>query len=219
MMLCVSGIFNLVTNVLSNDCSPETSTTIQDYCVQGYVLSLSIANKKDHPPFLKVQVILNLITTALAVVGFHIIRYRFRKINVEVDNILVTPADYTCAFEHMDPAATEEEIRQWIEGLGTEQMPIKVERIVMPYNLNPYIKLKKQEKKILDRKKLIERDNKKLHLKDSHDLKRIATISHIISQKVLKIKKGKMERSTTLFVTLETAYRNENFIYLVLKQV
>jgi len=48
VLLLVTGIFNLVTNLMSGDCDDAQllGTKAENYCTEGYILSFTIANKK-----------------------------------------------------------------------------------------------------------------------------------------------------------------------------
>ena len=67
-MLLVSGIYNLVSDVVQGDCTSQDSTQEFTYCIKGYILSFTLANKKENKDLLTAQLALNLATVVIIMI-------------------------------------------------------------------------------------------------------------------------------------------------------
>jgi len=152
IVFLISGFFNLVSSIEAGDCPPveatmvtNGTTTVNNQCVNDFVLSLSIANKKDNPALLTAQMVLNLVVVLVMFVSFHYMRYNFRQMHIDADDTTVTPADYTVKIEGVDPELTDEQIKEWLENLPNDEMYVKVAKINRTYDIVQYVELKKKK--------------------------------------------------------------------------
>jgi len=119
-------------------------------CTQNFVSDLSLASKKDHPDQRAFQIQLNLLTIIALIIYCQSLRYKVRKMNEEVAETKITPADYTVMFTEMptDPhheLSKDEGLKKWLESMGTPENPIQVKKI------NPLsTKKKNPEKKVFE---------------------------------------------------------------------
>ena len=91
-MLIVSGIYNLVTNIIEGDCTSQDSTSESVYCLKGYILSFTLPNKRDNKDLLTAQLALNLATVIVIMIFFHYLRYKFRETEIKADDATITPS-------------------------------------------------------------------------------------------------------------------------------
>jgi len=204
LFLAVSGIFNIVTNYTGDDCSPTDDGLGSAYCVKGYILSYTLPNKREDEKNLRIQLYLNLATVIIIMVFFHIMRYSFRKTAVAADDKTVTPSDYTVAIEGIPSDASNEDIAEWLKNLNVSKIPIKIERIIRPYQLGSYLQL------VAKHQNLTESETKGQQPKQSeeqHQKGKAEIHSQICeTEKQLKqIKKDGLKLCSIIYITFEKA--------------
>jgi hypothetical protein len=72
LFFLITGLYNLITDAESNDCSEISNDS--NYCDQNYIISFTIANKRDHDILLQVQPILNIIVVIMSLFFFQYLR-------------------------------------------------------------------------------------------------------------------------------------------------
>jgi len=140
MMFFVGGIYNLVTNIETGDCSDSTANAQKAYCIQGFIHSFIISNKREESESLRIQAVLNLITVFMVMFFFHYLRYKIRKMNVEADEKTVTPSDYAIEIQDLPEDISDEELKTWIYQIAGHQ-DIEILRITKVYAISKYVKL------------------------------------------------------------------------------
>lgn len=88
MLSLVFSIFALYSNIVTGDCDPE------DKCSNNAFDTLSLINKVSAEDYLSIQ---NYILLAYVVIFFFMIqciRYRFRSVEDNCDDIVDSPSDY-----------------------------------------------------------------------------------------------------------------------------
>mmetsp|Transcript_24055 Transcript_24055/g.21071 ORF Transcript_24055/g.21071 Transcript_24055/m.21071 type:complete len:204 (-) Transcript_24055:2239-2850(-) len=113
-VLVVHGIFSMASNVAENDC-PQNIEDVTQFCVDGSINNLTLANKRDNEETLRVHLILCIVTVLIIVLFFHYIRYRVRKTDIEADDQTITPSDFTVMLKGVPPETDNASIREFIE--------------------------------------------------------------------------------------------------------
>ena len=208
-MLLVSGIYNLVTNVVEGDCLSQDTTEESVYCLKGYILSFTLPNKRDNKDLLTAQLALNLATVVIVMIFFHYLRYQFRKTEIAADDATITPSDYTIEIENVDPSATNKEIKQWlIDSFATPEQPLEIERIVRPYAINKYMETETKVSALKTQKNTFNSSHHR-HAPTEKDKIRMQTIDAEIQfheahkEQLLK----SIHKANLIFVTFRTAQR------------
>lgn len=212
LTMLISGIYNLVTNSISDGCAPKTlpAEIIEEvYCVQGYILSYAIPNKRGESNYLLAQAAVNLGVVVAIMFFFHYIRYRFRKTEVEADDKTITPSDYTIVIEGLPPATTNKQIVDWIKTFQTESMPLIVEKIIRPFDINEYIKLTSQRNAILKDEE--QHEKPKAHAMSASEKKKKDAQFKEIEDKLTALKQeGVLQKCPVAYVTFRTAARKNS---------
>jgi len=208
LIFIVGGAFNLVTNVVQGDCeSTNVQTANTPYCVKGYILSFTIPNKRDHDDYLRVQLALNLATVVVIMFFFHYLRYQFRKTEIEADDRIVSPPDYTVMIEGIPPEATNEEVEAWIKNLGKKgNMELNVMRIVRSYAIDAYLQLLKKNRNLVKQKNMLRNKQGKFEPVDEATIKDIDSQINDVASQLTDLKKVGIKRCSILFVTFKTAH-------------
>ena len=152
LMLGISGIYNLYTNYTTGDCGDVPQTSGSQYCYEDFVTKFTIANKRNHPEELSVQLVLNLITVIGIAVYFQYVRYQSRKTVIAADDETVTPADFTLQLKGVPQEGTDEELKQWLEDQGDPMHPLKVVKICKAYEISGYIKDLRLKQELTEKK-------------------------------------------------------------------
>ena len=204
LLLAVSGIFSLITNASGGDCDRPID---YGYCVKGYILSYTVTNKRDDKHLLQIQLYLNLATVVLIMVFFHFMRYNLRKTIVAADDKTVTPSDYTIVMEGVPPEATESEIKQWLNDLQVSKTPLKIERIIRPYQLGSYINLVTLHHNLNEMRKEEISEEKRAGKKHQQKMTAIQKQLHETADKLKEIKKVGLKHCSIVYITFEKAQR------------
>lgn len=86
VMLIVSGIYGLASNIYADDCPEALNINAAQFCYKSASARVGLANKKDTPDLLKVHLMVCLASVFATVLYFHYIRYRVRRTDVEADD-------------------------------------------------------------------------------------------------------------------------------------
>ena len=157
----VSGLYNLYTNYIYQDCAdPATLSVITEdlCCIQGWVSNLSLASKKDHPNERAFQIQLGLLTVIALIIYSQSVRYKIRKLNEEVAETKISPADYTVMFTELPTdfnhhLSSDEGLKEWLEGMAQPGQPVIVKKIVRAYDVNEYMEYQQKKKNLEEKQK------------------------------------------------------------------
>jgi hypothetical protein len=145
-LLIISGLFNLATNLIANDC--QTSSA-QNACHKEFFTTLSVANKKNHETYLQIQSVLNF-AAVIAVIGLlHFMRWRHRKLVSRLDAENLTPEDYTVKMENLPPGVDESRIIKFFESETFGSHIAK--KVVFCYDIDHLVRAQRH---LLENKKL-----------------------------------------------------------------
>lgn len=200
LLFLITGIYNIISNAHAKDCEPFVNAE-QIYCLDGYITSYTISNKRQHTDLLTAQVAVNLGGVLAIILFFHFFRYQFRKIEIEAEDKTTTPSDYTVSIDGIPPKATEDDISHFFQGFETETTPIKIVRVIKPLIMSDYIELTNKIHEInqqqTELKKNSEANKMRLGRLDK-DLQRA-------EKKLAALKNQKPEYSSIAYVTFEMA--------------
>jgi len=210
IMMITSGLYNLISNIAEGDCSSAMETTERVYCLKGYIISFSLSNKRDNPSLLQVQLVLNLLTVIIIMVFFHVLRYHFRKMEIEADMMTLTPSDFTIEIQNISRTATNKEIEEWIMKFGNEKQPLNIKRIVRTYDINKYVKL-------VNKKKALEVKKAQLNCSQNGEVcqgkkEKIDLELEKVSTEIKEMKdSGTLQKCPVVYITFETPQGIERF--------
>ena len=213
LLFLITGIYNIISNINGQDCEPTVNAE-KIYCLQGYIISYAISNKKEHAELLTAQVAVNLGGVLAIILFFHFFRYQFRKVEIEAEDKTTTPSDYTVVIEGIPPTATEEEISHFFEGFGTEAMPIKIARVIKPYVMSDYIELTNKMNEIKQQQFEL-KNSESLPPSDEMRLKKLDNEFQKAERKLAALKTQKPEYSSVAYVTFEIADRKIEIVVII----
>ena len=141
IMLAVSGVYNIVTNVLEHDCeiNADWSSSNNMYCYYNKIHFISLVNKRFSSFQLLVNDWLNLGAVVLMILSFQIYRRQSKLTIQEVDNWLQTPSDFTVMISNLPKDAKDDEIKDFFEKQLFENNEVQVAKIVRGYDIGKYI--------------------------------------------------------------------------------
>lgn len=197
LVLAISGIYSLVSNVSAGDCPESDDESDNSLCVQTFILKYSMANAKDHPETLKIQMILMLVSIIAIIIFTQFMRYQLRKVHIEVDDTTTTPADYTIKIYGLDPKLTDAEIKEWIEAVQTPENPIKCRRIHRTYKISEFVELDKKKHSL---------EVLKIHTQDDEKKKELQKEADKIDKELHELKEGGLELTDTILINFDKAH-------------
>lgn len=199
ILLVISGIYNIVTNLIAKDCASKSERDTIQYCYRDYVTIFTIANKREHKDQLAVQLVLNFISMCALMGFFHFMRHHIKNKMSEFPEASVTPTEYTLKVYGLPKEFKDEELLQWIESFATKDQPIKVKKICRTFNISQYLMvIKKREKAARNLEKAT---GKKKEVLD----RRLQTLSVAIEE--IQRSKRKIGHGPVAFVTFQTPKR------------
>jgi len=196
IILIISGLFNIITNKSENDCAPENTQDSSSYCIQSFIISYTIANKRNNSHLFDIQMVLNLFTVISLFVFAQYMRYASKKINFEIEYNVVTAADYTIQVTGIPPNLEDNEIKEWIESLGDSKHHIKCKKINRAYDIRDYIKLYQDKDNLIS----------KFNLEHDHISKyMIEEDVQELDKKIKNLKEKDLELTNRVFISFEKA--------------
>ena len=199
LMLSISGFYNIATAAISNGCSSGELKT--DFCSQGFIGSVTIANKRANIGSIRIQLTLNLVSVTLLSIFFHYMRFKFRKIVSSIDKEVVSPADFTLIMKGVNPSVPNEGVIKWLKGYATEQNSINIKKINRSYDIKDYIHL------LHERKTLAKERDQKAYKKKNKEANQLQMRIEKIESNLEDLKKKKFIYTPFVFVTLKKASR------------
>lgn len=191
LLFAVSGLYNLVTNIVAGDCTVTNLT-----CLGDYISIMAIQNKFNHPELIEGQLIVNLISVILMMLYFHYIRFRFRKASIKADDITITPSDYTIRLKNLPIDVSNDDLKNWILELGDDNNTLEIRKINRAFQILEYLEAKQKLTGLQNKVKKASVKNKPILGKQIDELNEY-------------LKKFKAEKDFTVtktaFVTFKTA--------------
>lgn len=145
----MSGMYNMISSGLSNHCETDNDDNVVDFCTQGIIGSLIIANKRNNVDSITAQLVLNFASVIVITLVFHIIRYNVRKTAVDVDEETITPADFTVIVKGVSTSVSETKIKSWLQSFSTEKFPLEIRKVIRTYNIKDYVNYINKRNEIL----------------------------------------------------------------------
>lgn len=198
IILVISGLYGIFSNLFGQDCAPNEDGSLLEYCTETMILTFSLANKRNSPAEIKAQLILNFVAIVFVIAYLQYIRYHTRRIAVDAEDRTVTPSDFTLQLKRVNVSTTDEELRTWLEGMGTETNPVKVAKIVRSYDIREYVVLQKRKEQLKDERETAT---------DPEQLRIIDDELESVKQKLGRYKKGGLQYAEAVYVTFEQAQR------------
>jgi len=153
LVFVCSGLHNLLTSAVGNDCADEFTKGGVNYCNQGLAMTYSLANQRNNADSLTLQNILNVLTLLGSIWYFQYVHFHMRKKIMEADRMTITPSDYTIQIKGLptDPDKylyKDSEIIEFIEQHSAEDVQIRVKKVVRAYAISEYIEYLKQKESL-----------------------------------------------------------------------
>jgi len=199
LIFSISGMYNLISSGSSDDCNKNNETT---FCIQGFIGSLTIANKRNNIDSLRVQLILNLASVVVIFFFFHFMRYNFRKKTIDIDKETITPADFTIILKGVSPSAEEDDIIKWIHNYSTKEMDLEIRKILRTFDIKDYIFHCEKKNSLI---------NKRDEEMTKNNLGKVQLIQiqiEIIERKLEEMKRQGFKHTPNVFVTFRKTTRN-----------
>jgi len=197
-ILAISGIYNLVTSSRSDDCQEESDQESK-LCMQGFIGSLTIANKRYDIDSITVQLILNLASVVAVIFFFHYMRFKFRAKVIDVDNRTITPADFTIIIRGVAEDITNEKIADWIESLATKDNDLEIKKIHRSYDIKEYIKYANKKHS------LVKQRDQQMYQKNLRNVQIIQNKIEQVERSIDELKKHRFIYAPVVFVTFKKA--------------
>jgi len=217
LILAISGIYNLVTSSESEDCQEADSGQESKLCMQGFIGSLTIANKRYDIDSIAIQLILNLVSVVLVIFFFHYMRFRFRAKVIDVDNLTITPADFTISIRGVAADISNEQIVKWIESFSTNDVDLEIRKIHRSYDIKEYIKFSSKKHT------LIKQRDKQMSQKNLRNVQLIQNKIEHIETSIEELKKHRFVHAPVIFVTFKKAadaeYMHDKFQKSLLRRL
>lgn len=202
IILVISGIYNIITTVTSSNCGDTgTADNEEQFCTEGFIGSFTIANKSNNIGSLTAQLALNLCTVVAVTLFFHILRFQFRKMVIDVDNETITPSDFTLILKGVPPLINDDEIIKWMESLATEKNSVEVKKINRSYDIKNYIHY--TEKKM----SLVKKRDWQVYKNDTLQIRLLEEKIEEVEKNLEELRKSKFVHTEIAFVTFKTALR------------
>ncbi|RYX90827.1 hypothetical protein EON78_06860 [bacterium] len=198
IIFIISGFYNIITNLMGDSCTSLDEDTSSSFCIKNFIIAGSIAEKRDDGNFIRLQLVLNILAVFAMIFFLHYIRYKARITHIETDQKTVSPSDYTILLKKVDENSTNQEIKEWIEGFGTEEFPVKVEKVIRAYDIREYISLRVKKTELKEKKE------------DALDLENTKSLDEKLQKVKEKIKEYKahgLKYTPEVFIVFTTAER------------
>jgi hypothetical protein len=149
IILATSGMFNLIANLSNENCRPEGNA--DKFCTEDYISYTTIANSRDKPATLKTQIFLNFLTVVALILFVQFMRYRMRKIAIDVDDLTTTPSDYTVILEGVPTNITDRQLKDWLYKFETPENHLEIEKVIRTWEIKDFVKTEKLKTEIQQR--------------------------------------------------------------------
>jgi len=198
-ILVISGMYNLITSSRSDGCQEDQRDPETKLCMQGFIGSLTIANKRYDIDSITVQLILNLTSVVAVIFFFHYMRYKFRAKVIDVDNQTITPADFTIIIRGVAEDITNDKIAKWIESFATKENDLEIRKIHRSYDIKEYIKYSNRKHT------LIKQRDQQISQKNLRNVQIIQNKIEQVERSIEGLKKQRFIYTPVVFVTFKKA--------------
>ncbi|CAD8136214.1 unnamed protein product [Paramecium pentaurelia] len=171
--LLTKQLYNLYTNYQGNYCSQTKREKLEGhivelpFCSDSWFLKLSLANKLDNRQALEHVQILNFINIFIVMGVLLYFRKSQRQIDTDIDEELLTPADYTVCVKNIPIGLGLDyqwELKHMFETCAVTGEQIIVKKVVLVYDIEEIIDIEKELDLLIDKKKeLIKEHNYNYH--------------------------------------------------------
>ena len=144
LFLLISGLYALYSNHTGTFCS-----TPGNECYPNYSVLLSLANKRNDPDAMNIQLWLNFALLLVLIILLHLMRRHVRKMSAQCDERDISAADYSVMIEHLPTDERnvdfKKELKELIEKepsfeYNGKQTKFEVEKINLAFNLAEFTK-------------------------------------------------------------------------------
>ncbi len=117
IIFCLSGIFNLFTNLYLNACSQPGIYILGQECKVNWWIRLSLLSKTNVEDYGYIQEINNLITVVTCVLFLQYFRFRLRTKAFRCDEKLLSASDFTIQASNFPTDTKTVEIEEFFENI------------------------------------------------------------------------------------------------------
>ena len=159
-MVASSGIFNLITNIKGEYCKSRSEVSdpkeLAEMCALNWISLFALPNKINAPDDMRIQNILSLVSVVIIIFILMIFRRTQRKIDAEVDESILSPADYTLMVQNiptMRDQNYEEELKEFFRTTAIPGREVFVKKISLVYDIDEIEEIEKEIQKTVNEKK------------------------------------------------------------------
>ena len=168
VMLCSSGIYNLITNYHGEFCKKSEEVTNAEeeleMCALNWMSLFSLPNKINDPESMRIQNILSLVSVMIIIVILMIFRRNQRKIDAEIDESILSPADYTIMVQNIPTMRNcnyDEELKEFFTKTVIPGKELHVTKVNLVYDTEEIEEIEKEiDKTIREKQGELEKDPK-----------------------------------------------------------
>lgn len=161
VMVCSSGIYNLITNIKGDFCKTRSEVSdpkeMEEMCVLNWISIFALPNKINNPEEMRIQNLLSLISVVIIIFILMLFRRNQRKIDAEVDESILSPADYTLMVQNIPTMINtnyEEELREFFTNRALPKgSELVVKKISLVYDIDEIEEIEKKINLTVEEKK------------------------------------------------------------------
>ena len=117
IIFCISGIFNLFTNLYLNACGHPGTFILGQECKVNWWIRLSLLSKTNFADYGYHQEINNLITVVICVLYLQYFRFKLRTRAFRCDEKLLSASDFTIQASNFPVDTRTQEIEEFFENI------------------------------------------------------------------------------------------------------
>ncbi|CAD8048026.1 unnamed protein product [Paramecium sonneborni] len=160
--LLTKQLYNLYTNYQGSYCSHTKREKIEGhiaeipFCSDSWFLKLSLANKLDNRQAMEHVQILNFLNLFIVMGVLLYFRKSQRQIDTNIDEELLTPADYTVCVKNIPTELGvdyQQELKNLFEKEAVVGESIVVKKVVLVYDIEDVIVIEKELDQLIEKKK------------------------------------------------------------------
>ena len=129
-------------------------------------------------------------------------RFKFRAKVIDVDNLTITPADFTISIRGVAADITNEQIAKWIESFSTKDVDLEIRKIHRSYDIKEYIKFSNKKHT------LIKQRDKQMSQRNLRNVQIIQNKIEHVETSIEELKKHRFVHAPVIFVTFKKAAGN-----------
>ena len=208
-MVASSGIFNLVTNIRGEYCKSRGEVSdpkeLEEMCALNWISIFALPNKINDPDDMRIQNILSLVSVVIIIFILMIFRKTQRRIDADVDESILSPADYTLMVQNiptMRDENYEEELKEFFRTKALPGREVVVKKVSLVYDIEEIEELENEIKKLVHEKQAA---LKKDHSAPVHEFdEKIEKLEDEVTENCQRIRNDYKYFSGVAFISVNT---------------